>query len=363
MTLDFTADYVLENDRVLLRPLTAGDLEHLLPYAINEPEIWRYNAWGGNGAANMRSYFERALQHRKEGKEYPFIVYDKRTQRYAGSTRFYDYLPERNTIVLGYTWYGKDFQGTGLNKNCKYLLLDFAFEQLGLERVGFFANAENAPSLNAMRSIGCVREGTMRSQGIDTAGKRVDVAVLSILRSEWQDGGKDRLYKKITDDLVTNIRQAEGIIEYKMAGMEDIDLLTDMRIQFSNALIGVQEQEKEAWLRTGSIDYFREALNTSYLSWYAKVDGVVAAVAGVVLRTMPGTISNPSGKWGYIMNVYTLPEYRNIGLAEELMKRLLASAKEKGVTAFELHATQQGMPLYQRIGFNVHPEPTLRLFL
>ena len=58
-------------------------------------------------------------------------------------------------MQLGYTWYGKEFQGTGLNKHCKYLLLEFAFEKMQVERVEFRADANNEKSIAAMKSIGC----------------------------------------------------------------------------------------------------------------------------------------------------------------------------------------------------------------
>ena len=56
-------------------------------------------------------------------KEYPFIVFDKKAGKYAGSTRFYDIQQGYSTTQLGFTWYGSAYQGTGLNRHCKWLLL------------------------------------------------------------------------------------------------------------------------------------------------------------------------------------------------------------------------------------------------
>jgi RimJ/RimL family protein N-acetyltransferase len=97
-------------------------------------------------------------------------------------------------MQLGYTWYGKDFQGTGLNKHCKYLLLQFAFETLGMERVEFRADKNNSRSIAAMKSIGCVVEGVLRSQmpKYNTTERR-DSIVLSILKGEWFDHVKEEL--------------------------------------------------------------------------------------------------------------------------------------------------------------------------
>lgn len=197
MMLDFTTTYILENDHILLRPLRDDDREHLLPYAINEPEIWKFNAGGAAGGDNLMRYMETAMQQKHAGREYSFIVFDKTANTYVGSTRFYDYQQEKKTIQLGYTWYGKNYQGTLVNKNCKFLLLEFAFGKLELERVGFAANADNERSINAMKSIGCTVEGILRNNSIDAGNKRINTVVLSILRSEWKEHLKQRLRNKI----------------------------------------------------------------------------------------------------------------------------------------------------------------------
>ncbi|NCI51112.1 GNAT family N-acetyltransferase [Sediminibacterium roseum] len=194
---DPSAEYVLEDDCVLLRPLTEEDCNNLLLFSLNEPEIWKFSLVRVAGEENLRNYIRTALQGRKDAKEYPFIVFDKRTQEFAGSTRFYDIQLSQKTLQLGYTWYGKKFQGTGLNKHCKYLLLQFAFEQGGFERVEFRADNNNQRSIAAMKSIGCTVEGVLRSNTIKADGGRRDSIVLSILKDEWEGGVKERLYARL----------------------------------------------------------------------------------------------------------------------------------------------------------------------
>jgi RimJ/RimL family protein N-acetyltransferase len=98
---------------------------------------------------------------------------------------------------LGFTWYGKEFQGTDLNKNCKFLLLEFAFETVNMQRVEFRADNENKRSIAAMKSIGCVEEGILRSNSPKTDGGRRDSIVLSILKDEWFAKVKNDLKAKI----------------------------------------------------------------------------------------------------------------------------------------------------------------------
>ena len=198
MNFDGNNEHVLEDNVALLRPLQKNDIEHLLPFAINEPDIWRYSMVSAAGLNGMQNYIATALNLRNEGKDYPFIVFDKRSGKYAGSTRFYDIQPSANTVQLGFTWYGHDFQGTGLNRHCKYLMLQFAFESMGVHRVEFRADSRNQRSIAAMKSIGCTIEGTLRSNGYTADGSRRDSTILSILRNEWEESVKLNLFKKLT---------------------------------------------------------------------------------------------------------------------------------------------------------------------
>ena len=194
---DLSKDYVLENECVLLRPLQLEDCEHLQYFSQNQPEIWTYSLQKAAGNENLKKYIEFAVQARERGTEYPFIVFDKKQQAYAGSTRFYDIQLAHQSLQLGFTWYGKEFQGTGLNKHCKFLLLQFAFEQIGMERVEFRADINNARSIAAMKSIGCVEEGVLRSHANKVEGGRRDSIILSILKQEWFNTVKANLYQKL----------------------------------------------------------------------------------------------------------------------------------------------------------------------
>ncbi|OYU80210.1 MAG: GNAT family N-acetyltransferase [Flavobacterium sp. BFFFF1] len=184
---DFNQELILEDERVLLRPLRYDDVENLLGFSENEPEIWHFSLVRANGRKNLENYINIAMAARENRTEFPFIVFDKQSQRYAGSTRFYDIQFQLATLQLGYTWYGRDFQGTGLNKHCKYLLLSYAFEQLGMERVEFRADNDNHRSIAAMKSIGCKIDGVLRSNMPKADGGRRDSIVLSILKSEWPE--------------------------------------------------------------------------------------------------------------------------------------------------------------------------------
>jgi RimJ/RimL family protein N-acetyltransferase len=195
--MEFPQHIILEDDRAMLRPLQQDDLQWLLPFALHEPELWIYSMNSPAGKAGMENYIQSTIDQRSRCNEYPFIIFDKEKQQYAGSTRFYDIQLLNQTTQLGYTWYGKKFQRTGLNRHCKLLLLSYAFETWGMERVEFRADATNERSILAMKAIGCVVEGILRSQGPSARGGRRDSIVLSILKEEWLNGIKKKLLDNI----------------------------------------------------------------------------------------------------------------------------------------------------------------------
>lgn len=198
--LYFEKDLILENDFVLLRPLVENDFENLVSFSLKEPEIWKYSLVSADGSENLKNYITIALKAKQTKTEYPFIVYDKIKKAYAGSSRFYDINFLFQSIQLGYTWYGKDFQGTHVNKNCKYLLFEFVFEKLLFERLELRADYLNDRSIAAMKSIGCKVDGILRSNmPTRNPAIRRDSIVLSVLKDEW--------FKSVKFNLVTQLKK------------------------------------------------------------------------------------------------------------------------------------------------------------
>ena len=198
--LYFEKDLILENDFVLLRPLVENDFENLVSFSLKEPEIWKYSLVSADGSENLKNYITIALKAKQTKTEYPFIVYDKIKKAYAGSSRFYDINFLFQSIQLGYTWYGKGFQGTHINKNCKYLLFEFVFEKLLFERLELRADYLNDRSIAAMKSIGCKVDGILRSNmPTRNPAIRRDSIVLSVLKDEW--------FKSVKFNLVAQLKK------------------------------------------------------------------------------------------------------------------------------------------------------------
>ena len=141
-------------------------------------------------------------------------------------------------------------------------------------------------------------------------------------------------------------------LRYKKATIEDINLLTKSRIEVLKAANKLTDDMDMAEVEAQSYDYYKKALSDGIYTAYLIFDSDRFIGAGGIsyYRVMP-TYHNPSGNRAYIMNMYTHPDYRRLGIATKTLKLLLVDAKEKGIKAISLEATDMGRPLYEKFGF------------
>lgn len=139
---------------------------------------------------------------------------------------------------------------------------------------------------------------------------------------------------------------------YKKATIEDINILTKSRIEVLKAANKLADNVDMAEVEAQSYDYYKKALSDGIHTAYLVFDGDRFIGAGGIsyFRVMP-TYHNSSGNKAYIMNMYTNPDYRRLGIAYKTLELLVADAKERGVKAISLEATDMGRPLYEKFGF------------
>jgi len=105
--------------------------------------------------------------------------------RIVGSSSYLDIKPEHRALEIGATWINREWRGTFVNPEAKYLMLQHAFETQGAIRVQLKADARNEPSVAAMRKLNLVYEGTLRKHMIKDDGTTRDTAFFSVLDDEW----------------------------------------------------------------------------------------------------------------------------------------------------------------------------------
>jgi RimJ/RimL family protein N-acetyltransferase len=174
----------LENEHVLLRPITPQDRASLLAPAM-DPEIWRYFVTMIETEADFDGFFDAGLEDQAAGRRVAFHITDKHSGRAAGSMSFGNLAERDGRLEIGWSWLGRDFQGRGINRWAKYLMLQHAFEQMGAERVEFKTDELNVQARGGLRNIGATEEGTLRSFNPMPGGRRRNAVFYSVLRGEW----------------------------------------------------------------------------------------------------------------------------------------------------------------------------------
>lgn len=182
----FDQSIILEDETVRLELLQAAHFDQLLPVALNT-ELWKFTINKIRSEADFRNYFNTALEEKASKKSYPFAVFDKQQQQYAGSTRLLNIDFNNKRSEIGNTWIAPYLHGAGFNKHCKFLLLNFCFETLLLNRVELKTNLLNLRSQKAMLKIGAVKEGIFRKHIINDDGSTRDSVYFSFINDEWPE--------------------------------------------------------------------------------------------------------------------------------------------------------------------------------
>ena len=139
---------------------------------------------------------------------------------------------------------------------------------------------------------------------------------------------------------------------YKKAKLEDIDILTKTRIEVLKAANQLPDNTDMSEVERETYNYYQKALRDgSHIAYLVFDEDRFVGAGGVSFFQVMPTYHNPSGNKAYIMNMYTHPAYRRKGVALKTLDLLVKDAKNKGVTAISLEATDMGRPLYEKYGF------------
>jgi RimJ/RimL family protein N-acetyltransferase len=174
----------LEGKTVRLEPLT---LEHTAAVlaAGGDDSIWQFLSYPAPTSLDeAQKWIEGRLADQSAGLRLPLAVICLADGKFAGSTGYASIRRQHHTLEIA-SWYGVAYQRTGVNTECKYLLLRHAFEKLGALRVGLNVDAENTRSRRAVERIGAVQEGILRKDRVRRDGTRRDTVVYAFIDDDW----------------------------------------------------------------------------------------------------------------------------------------------------------------------------------
>lgn len=186
----------LVNNRAMLRLMQVNDIESLFNIVEGNKEVWTYLIAKMDSYQDMEHYVQVAIKGFEGETDLPFVVVDQKTNEIVGSTRLYSISNDNKTVELGQTWYHPSVHRTSINTECKYMLLQYAFEELHMLRVQIKTDLRNEKAQRAIERLGAVKEGVLRNERQLPNGYVRDAVVYSIIASEWPVI-KEQLLKKL----------------------------------------------------------------------------------------------------------------------------------------------------------------------
>jgi RimJ/RimL family protein N-acetyltransferase len=188
---DWSTPVTLTGKYVRLEPMSETHVPGLAAVGLDD-SIWEHMLYGDvRSEEDIRNWVRNILLR----SDLPFVAIHLASGRVAGATRYLNIVPEFRGLEIGGTWYGLEFQRTAVNTECKYLLLQYAFETLGCIRVQFKTDSRNVRSQHAIERIGAKHEGILRNHMILPDGRFRDSVYYSIIDTEWPDVKKQLAMK------------------------------------------------------------------------------------------------------------------------------------------------------------------------
>jgi RimJ/RimL family protein N-acetyltransferase len=175
----------LKGSLVRLEPLR---MEHAaeLCEASRDPGLWTYKpVKQPRSLTDMEQLIASVLQSQQAGACLPFAIVNLERGCAVGETRYHSFLLQDYGLEIGWTWLTPSVQRTGVNTECKYLLLRHAFEAMGAIRVQFRTHHLNINSQRAIERLGAIKEGVLRNHLILPDGSYRHSVYYSSIQSEW----------------------------------------------------------------------------------------------------------------------------------------------------------------------------------
>lgn len=183
--INFHLDIILKNDLVILEPLNENHIIDLNLVSQKNPNLLHYSPSPFGTEEKLKKYIINAIEDRTILKRYAFAILNNKTKQYVGSTSYGNISNRDKRLEIGWTWLDSQFHGSHLNKNIKYLMIKYAFETLGAEKIEFRTDSRNIASIKALKKIGVSLEGELRSHTLMNDGFRRNTLCFGIIKEEW----------------------------------------------------------------------------------------------------------------------------------------------------------------------------------
>jgi N-acetyltransferase len=178
-------DLALETNKAILRPVEEKDRDAFFNLAKQDEEMWQYFSLNLGNEAQLDKWMQMAFADKKAETRRPFTIIDKASGQIAGSSSMGNISYYDLRLEIGWSWLGKDFRSTGLNRHAKFSMMRYAFEELDFERVEFKTDVLNERARQGLRKVGGIEEGILRSHMTMWNNRRRTSIYYSVLKDEW----------------------------------------------------------------------------------------------------------------------------------------------------------------------------------
>lgn len=179
------SNLILETDKVILRPVERNDFESFLHLAKQDPDMWVYFTLNLADENHLTKWMDMAFSDKAAETRRPFTIIDKQKNKIAGSSSMGNIAYHDLRLEIGWSWLGKDFRSTGVNRHAKFSMMNYAFTGLNFERVEFKTDFLNERARQGLRNVGGKEEGVLRSHMTMWNNRRRDSIYYAVLKNEW----------------------------------------------------------------------------------------------------------------------------------------------------------------------------------
>lgn len=179
------SNLTLETKRAILRPMTVEDYDVFLKLAKEDFDMWYYFSSNLGDEKQLQRWFEQAFAEKAANTRRPFTIIDKQSGKVGGSSSLGNISMHDLRAEIGWSWLGKDFRSSGLNKHAKFAMMRYAFDELNFERIEFKTDVMNERARQGLRHVGGVEEGILRSHMTMWNDRRRTSIYYSVLKDEW----------------------------------------------------------------------------------------------------------------------------------------------------------------------------------
>lgn len=166
--------------------MAESDFEAFLALAQDQ-DAWTYFTLNLSDEKSLQQFMNTAFHDKEMNTRRPFTVIENASGKIAGSTSMGNISMHDLRLEIGWSWLGKDYRSTGINRHCKYAMMRYAFEELNFERVEFKTDVLNERAKQGLRKVGGIEEGVLRSHMTMWNNRRRSSIYFSVLKDEWQE--------------------------------------------------------------------------------------------------------------------------------------------------------------------------------